>query len=428
MKKYIQLFLGNELIKGSALVFVGSVVTNGLNYLFHFITGRLLGPEQYAVVASLISLMFVISFPSAILSTLVVRKIAYLHARNNMPEIRGLFRMFLSYITVFLLITSTLFFIFQQQVADFLRIQDPFMIWLLGLIFAFSLLNTFQLAVLQGMLKFVSFSVLTALTALVKDVSALIAIFLGMGVFGVVWGMVITVIIICFFSFIPLLHLLKGTVKHTMITSSRISAALWIAPPLVGMSLMLNGDVMLVKHFFPAYEAGLYGGLATMGKVVLFISTSITTVLLPLAIKRKEEGKNVSSMLILSLAVSGILSGGVVLAYFLLPDLAITLLYGPRYLAVNRYLGLYGMYFLFYNLAYVFIYYYISLHRRYVLFIPLVCAMIQLILIFMFHQTIMYVIIDLIASSALLFGLYLLYYLVYEQKILPVPFRHRARI
>ena len=56
MYKKLLLLSRHSLIKGSAIVFGGTAIVNGLNYVFHLITGRMLGPEQYSILASLISL------------------------------------------------------------------------------------------------------------------------------------------------------------------------------------------------------------------------------------------------------------------------------------------------------------------------------------------------------------------------------------
>jgi O-antigen/teichoic acid export membrane protein len=427
MKQKILVFLKSELIKGSALVFAGSLLTNILNYLFHLITGKMLGPEGYAEIAALVSLMYVISFPSSIINTVVVRKVAHLSARGSDAEMRGLFQ-FLLRLGVGMVVGVTIFFfVFQQPIAGFLQIGNSFLVFLLGLTFAFSLISIINQAMLQGLLRFGSHSVVNIVSGIFKDTWAYLVILMGFGVLGVMWGMAATIVFTCAVSLIPLFHYLRGKVIKKHITSGSILGVLWITPALFGMSIMLNGDVMLVKHFFPALEAGQFAGLATMGKVVLFISTSITTVLLPLAVKKKEKGENTTKILLIALVTSSILSGSVVVGYFLFPEIAIRLLYDTRYLTMAPYLGWYGVYFLLYNLAYVFVYYYISLRQRFVLFIPLLCGVLQVVLIFMFHQTLHQIVTILIVTVALLFGLFLLYYLMHDQKV-SVAFRHRPKL
>ena len=45
--------------------------------------------------------------------------------------------------------------------------------------------------------------------------------------------------------------------------------------------LINNGDILLVKHFFDAHEAGLYSSLALIGRAVYFVAWMFVMLLLP---------------------------------------------------------------------------------------------------------------------------------------------------
>jgi O-antigen/teichoic acid export membrane protein len=59
-------------LKSSIIVFVGSMIVNVLNYVFHLILGRNLGPSGYGIAVSLISLLAIFSIPLGSVNTLVV--------------------------------------------------------------------------------------------------------------------------------------------------------------------------------------------------------------------------------------------------------------------------------------------------------------------------------------------------------------------
>src|SRR3989338_2634418 len=95
-------------------------------------------------------------------------------------------------------------------------------------------------------------------------------------------------------------------------TLKRYFTQKWIAVALLGKGLLINVDVLLVKHFFESYDAGLYAAMATKGKAA---------------------GKE----LLLAQAGSGVVSAVIRLADRVRPELVISLLYGREYFAIAPY-------------------------------------------------------------------------------------------
>lgn len=415
MKNKIAKILKHELIRGSAFVFAGSLFSNFFNYLFHLLTGRMLGPEKYAIIASLISLLYVISFPSGIIGAVMTRKVAALFAKKDFEAIHGVFKFLLKKVFFLNLIIVLAFLIFQDVIADFLKIENPFLVFLLGLSFALSIFSIMSLAALQGLLKFLSFSILNTFTSLLRDIFALLAIIFNFGVLGIMWGMVLNGIVSFTLSLYPLRPLFSFKEKVYRAHFQSYFSTFWVAAALFGTGLMLNSDVILVKHFFPNFEAGLYAALATMGKVVFFASSSIGTVLLPLATKKKESGGSPKKELLFAQTLVFLMSFAIFIFYLLFPKFTVKLFYGESYLLVAPYLWLIALYFLFYNLSYLFVSFFISLRGEKILLLPSFFAVLQIGLIFVFHQSFYQVISILILTASLLFLSFLIYYLRYEK-------------
>lgn len=426
MKNKIAKFLKHELIRGSAFVFAGSLFSNFFNYLFHLITGRMLGPERYAIVASLISLLYVISFPSGIIAAVTTRKMASLFAKKDFAAIKGVFKFLLKKVFYLNLMIVFSFLIFQDAIADFLKIENSFLVFLLGMSFVLSLFSIVSLATLQGLFKFLSFSLVNTLSSVLRDVFAFLAIVFNFGVLGVMWGMVLTGFIGFLFSFYPLRPLFSFKEKVHRAHFQSYFSTFWVAAALLGIGLMLNSDVILVKHFFPEFEAGLYAALATMGKVVFFASSSIGTVLLPLATKKKESGVSPKKELLFAQTLVFLMSFAIFIFYLLFPKFTVKLFYGESYLLVAPYLWLIALYFLFYNLSYLFVNFFISLRGEKILLLPSFFAVLQIGLIFVFHNSFYQVISILILTASLLFLSFLIYYLRHEKIKITLAFGHRS--
>ncbi len=47
------------------------------------------------------------------------------------------------------------------------------------------------------------------------------------------------------------------------------------------VSLLSVADVLIIKHYFDAETTGLYSGIATIARIIFFVTASISGVLLP---------------------------------------------------------------------------------------------------------------------------------------------------
>lgn len=406
----------HDLIKGSTFVFLGSVVANILNYLFHVITGRMLGPEQYAVLAALISLSYVIGFPNSLISTIVTRKIATLAAKDDAGGIKGFLIIMTKHVFILSIFIVTTFFLFQDNIADFLKIKDSFLVMLLGIGFATALFATVFLSTFQGLLRFITHSILASLSSFFRLTTAAIAIGLSFGVGGVIWGFVITSILTLLIAFAFLSRYWKAKSKTTSMSIHSYSSRLWLAISLLGTGLLINVDVLLVKHFFSDYDAGLYAALATLGKIVLFFSGSIATVLLPIASRKNAQGKSARKDLLLAQGLIVLLSTSIVGVYVVMPRFVISTLYGSEYFAIAPYMWLVGIYFVFFNVSSTFANYFISIKKKYILATPLLTAFVQIGGIWLFHSS-FYQILGIMIGTAVIQAIaFTVYYLLYENK------------
>jgi hypothetical protein len=78
-----------------------------------------------------------------------------------------------------------------------------------------------------------------------------------------------------------------------------------------GQVLINNCDIVLVEHFFPAKEAGLYAAVAMVGRVIFSFSSAVVNSMFPLvAGTRDEERRNfrvISTSLLLVLGIGTVL-------------------------------------------------------------------------------------------------------------------------
>ena len=132
------------------------------------------------------------------------------------------------------------------------------------------------------------------------------------------------------------------------------AAAITLAGALIG-----SADVILVKHFFDADQAGIYSAASLAGKVLLYFVGFVPTILLPQATERHVRGERTRSalvtsvVLLLGISALGLIAiklFGIVLLHALVGhafDAALPLLLpystAMTFLALSTVLGAYGI-------------------------------------------------------------------------------------
>jgi O-antigen/teichoic acid export membrane protein len=98
----------------------------------------------------------------------------------------------------------------------------------------------------------------------------------------------------------------------------------------VGQVLINNVDILMVKHFFPPRDAGVYAAIALVGRVLYFASWSVVSAMFPISAGAKESERDKSVILIPLLAVTAI-SVAFVLVLRIFPDFILKSVFGSEF-------------------------------------------------------------------------------------------------
>ena len=72
-----------EFLKDNFILFSGLFILNILGYFFHFYAGRKLGPEDYGIFGSLLSLIYIILMPLNSLQTIISKFVSNFKVKND---------------------------------------------------------------------------------------------------------------------------------------------------------------------------------------------------------------------------------------------------------------------------------------------------------------------------------------------------------
>ena len=82
-KSYWQKIFKSKLITGSAVMFVGTMVANVGNYLYHLLMGRMLGPKGYGELESVIAVTYLLFIFLAALNLVIAKFVANLKGKKD---------------------------------------------------------------------------------------------------------------------------------------------------------------------------------------------------------------------------------------------------------------------------------------------------------------------------------------------------------
>ena len=379
-----------------------------LNYIFHLVVGRMVSIEVYGETESLISLMMIISVPAATLVMVMTKYAAECRAQDDKKRSYEILRYFnkkiMRYGTPFFLLCVLL----TPFISKFLNIESNLPLLIVWTSMLLSLFSSGASGMLSGWQKFKEFSWGAIAGGALKLASALIFIAIGLKINGLMFSFFLSAVatyvisLICLkFIFVAgkddtheISKLNFGSVKTTVVTFFMGNLAI---------NALGNLDMVLAKHNLSDIEAGQYGALTIVSKIIFFATGVIASVLFSMSAEHNHKNGNTKKLFLnafyMMLAVSLIS----VAVYFAAPRLILFLLFGTKYYNVSGYLGWFAIMVVLFSLVNLTLQYLLSLHRVRVVYGMLTVAVLAAISILFLGHTISAILtIGIIAQSVAL--------------------------
>ncbi len=390
------------------LFMISVLGVNGGNYLYNLILGRLLGPAQFADAAVLITFLLVLSF-IAMTFQLVTAKFSVLFENQ-------LFKSFISKIYKNALAVGiamgVLIISFATQLQQLFNTSTSSMFVIFGIGVPLYFLMSVNRGVFQGKKAFKALSITYQSEMLSRLLITLGLIFL----FNIQSSVVIAIGILISFGFglVPFkFKTINFKVKSLIdVSHARQVKNFFILTAFYEFTQIIinNSDILLVKHYFESYEAGLYASLALIGRMVYFIAWMFVMLLLPTVVQLKKEGKETAPILFKYVGYIAVISLTIVLACLSFPETIINLLFGKSYMAMAPLLWKYAIATSMFAISNIFAYYYLSLDKYIPVIISGVFGMLQMVLVIFYHDSLEQVVYMQIIAMVLLLIIQLIFF------------------
>jgi len=403
--------LYHPLFSGSLLMIGGNLIANFINYIYQVIMSKQLGIIGYGELSSVFAIFYIMTIIPSSASPSIVK---FISSSKTHHEASLIYKRINSLILKVGLILSLSILILSPLLANFLRISLN-EVALVAPVVLFSLLTIPNQALLQGLLHFWGNVGPNVIASASKLIFGLIFVIIGWRVFGAVFGVLFGSSI----GYIYSLYLAKKFLnKYNPKGKFDFKIFLKYSIPVLIFSFAFTSfftmDLILVKHFFSEIDAGIYATLSILGKIIFFAASPIANVMFPLVAGRHSKGQKYFKLLIMSLLITITISLGIVAAYSIFPNFIIGVFSKGKNIIPPQYLVWMGLFICFYTISFFMVNFFLSIDEVKIVFLPLAFAILQILLIWIFHTSLLLVIQISLSLMAVLFVI-LLSYLVYNR-------------
>ena len=304
IKPLIRFFNTDGLLKDSSVLFAGMAVAHVINLFFQMYMGRKLQAEEFALLVSLLGLLNVLTFPLGVFSTAITRYSSLLISSDRAGEIPRLLLFWGKRLVVVGLVCSLFCFIAPGPIASFLHLDRVAPVFIFGIILTGLFCRPIVNGALLGLQRFDIWCWGTVAGALVRlfigaYLVAAISPFAGWGLLGHGLGFYATI----FFGVGFLTFMLKGSgaTREPLPAMKHYLAGSFVI--MFGYSILMTGDVVLVKHLMPE-AAGDFAYAATLGHLVLFVPQSLVGAMFPKVVADGQETSKQRGLLLKTLLAS----------------------------------------------------------------------------------------------------------------------------
>lgn len=399
----------SQFLRDNAIYLIGSIVVGVLNYVYYPVLGRMLAPSAFGEVQTLVSLFLQISIFLSVLGLITVNVVANYQDEQARNAVVLEFEKLAFVISVALLLATV---VFQSSLKHFLHFNSslPFVILMLSVVATVPF--TFRGAFVRGKQKFGVSAISTVIGASAKLLFSVLLVLVGLGTAGAIGGLILAQAVAAAYVAWWALRLglkSKQGAKRRALPDMRLLlpelryGALVLVGSLV-ITLQYSIDILVVKHYFDAHTAGLYAGVASVARIIFFLTASIALVLMP-SVRLHQTPQENHRLLMKSLILFAGLSVPTLLVFIGFPKLVIGLLMGSSYEAMAGLLPKLGLAICVIAALNLFVSYYLALRRYGIAVVVLMGGLTTYALMLRHHSSPSAVVSSLLIGSLAMVGL-----------------------
>ena len=395
--------LFGELAKPALLMTVATFVGGGCDYLFQlYMSGTMTGPD-FSELAALLGVFYLASAPAQVFSTFLVKQTSRLSVEGRQNEIAWLTRKIVIYEAMTGAAIALALFILLPSLSSFIYLSSTFPIFLLMAGVMVALLSPVGYGTSQGLQRFYYNAAYGITGPATKLASGIILVALGFAILGALGGVLIGLVLAMVVSLYSIRDLFRAdpvpVPKEDLERMKR--SILHVIIAVACLNIMVYIDVVLARRYLDPDTAGLYAVCSMLGKIILFLPSSINIVIYPKLAAAHAKRSGTVAMMRLSVLIALAVTGIAVAAFFLFPSEILRLLYGgDKYIGAAGGLGILGLAMALLGTTNLFMNYGLATDSKVYLAIMVFFTVFQIASIMLFHDSVVTIALDMLATFA----------------------------
>jgi O-antigen/teichoic acid export membrane protein len=317
----------DDLLRHTAILFSGMMVVHASNLAFQMLVSRKLPEIEYALLTAFLAALAIISYPLLTLTTGLGHYCSLMRQENRTGDIKRLLGKWMLLSGLPALALGSAAIVFHIPVSSFLHLDRAAPVIIAGAVlpalFWFPVLN----GAAQGLQLFGLNSASAIFGALLKLIMGAGLVWFwhpacGWAMVGHSAGIYLSVAVLMLGLFVVLRH-------ETTTTRALPSLRLYLGQSLIvqiAFAILMNADVILVKHFLPDDTAFPYA--ATLGRIVAFLPGAIGMAMFPKVASTGGGTREHQTIFLRSLVYTGACVAVSAVACLLAPGLLLRLFFG----------------------------------------------------------------------------------------------------
>lgn len=306
------------------ILFILSAIAGGLNYLFQILGGRFLSVSMFGSLTAVIAIQGIFGVFGKALMTSVAVNTAEIKENNLLSIIPSVFKRILPYIFLFTCLSFFLIIILDCSIATSILIILSALI----LLFEYSLYG-----ILQRLNDLASIGFLELLPPIFKIILCLPLMCFGMNAEAFPLSIIVAGTcgsVIASFLIKKRTNAEKNNKEFNSTDIAKKITSHYFSSLITNAILVLFGniDIILFKQMFGEELLGQYAAASLFGKAVLYISSSLVTVMIPTVANSNNKFKILNKTLFYTVVLSVLMCS----CFFIVKKPVVALLMGEKFL------------------------------------------------------------------------------------------------
>lgn len=321
----------------AVILTVANLLASMLNYGSNIAFGRLLAPEGYSELTSLLALTVILGVSATAAQTVLAERVAYYRSQGDSHTVRYLARHSLAHLGVIGVGVGLAVLIATPLLMEVLSIRQPGPIFALAALSVVSFVYPVGLGLTQGLERAGAYAALVVAAAAGRLIVGLIWVEFGGGAGGALGGQALGIALAGAGALFALRRYGLGGGHGAAKAGFRRRPdfrAVQASGAYTLFAIMGNVDVIAAKALMSGREAGYYAALSAIAKIIAYLPAAALVLIVPRT-AAAVDARGRQAVLRRGAAFSFVLMAVVAAPMVLAPGLALETMFGDEYSAAE---------------------------------------------------------------------------------------------